>query len=473
MPWGSWSYPETQQPQPQAAPQISPEMIATLRRHLGLDDATQSMTHQPEQPNPSAPAVDALAGRFQAPDLTPAHLPGTEPKDYLRELYRNPDILARGVEQAGNFNFVGSIGGKPPPFDPNAYGKSKYTYRPGGNENAPGGGRGTPQEDVDASVATLNDFFTPLVKRDQLKVIEGGKTGGLGDFITAYHGSPHDFDRFDLSKIGTGEGAQAYGHGLYFAEREGVAKEYQQQVKDMAMLNRNNKRMGDLAKEMDKYAKPGKWREYSDPRGDAAAAEYDRLMDEKMKPGKMYQVAIKAPPEHFLDWDKPLSEQSPKVQSALEPFRQAVMKDRQTNNPGLGDVTHTGELIAGAPDQAAMSKSLREAGIPGIKYLDQGSRAQPIPARSPAENLAINAWQNDPQKTIRSIRANHSGQNAQDAIKLIEGGWKPPETPAPPKQTSNYVVFDDKLIDILKKYGIAGVAALPAMNAYHYQDKGN
>ena len=38
--------------------------------------------------------------------------------------------------------------------------------------------------------------------------------------IRAYHGSPHDFDRFDMSKIGTGEGAQAYGHGLYFAENE-------------------------------------------------------------------------------------------------------------------------------------------------------------------------------------------------------------------------------------------------------------
>jgi GNAT superfamily N-acetyltransferase len=31
--------------------------------------------------------------------------------------------------------------------------------------------------------------------------------------IRAYHGSPHDFERFDSSKIGTGEGAQAYGHG--------------------------------------------------------------------------------------------------------------------------------------------------------------------------------------------------------------------------------------------------------------------
>ena len=41
--------------------------------------------------------------------------------------------------------------------------------------------------------------------------------------IRAYHSSPHDFDKFDLSKIGTGEGAQVYGHGLYFAENPAVS----------------------------------------------------------------------------------------------------------------------------------------------------------------------------------------------------------------------------------------------------------
>ena len=43
-----------------------------------------------------------------------------------------------------------------------------------------------------------------------------------------YHGSPHKFDRFDASKIGTGEGAQAYGHGLYLAESPDVAQSYKQ-----------------------------------------------------------------------------------------------------------------------------------------------------------------------------------------------------------------------------------------------------
>src|SRR5574337_1148900 len=44
--------------------------------------------------------------------------------------------------------------------------------------------------------------------------------------VPAWHGSPHDFDRFSLDKIGTGEGAQAYGHGLYFAGAKEVAEWY-------------------------------------------------------------------------------------------------------------------------------------------------------------------------------------------------------------------------------------------------------
>ncbi len=48
--------------------------------------------------------------------------------------------------------------------------------------------------------------------------------------IDAYHGSPHEFEQFDSSKIGTGEGAQAFGHGLYFAGREGTAIVYRDRL---------------------------------------------------------------------------------------------------------------------------------------------------------------------------------------------------------------------------------------------------
>ena len=44
--------------------------------------------------------------------------------------------------------------------------------------------------------------------------------------LRAFHGSPFRFDRFRMDRMGTGEGAQAYGPGLYFAQREGTAKNY-------------------------------------------------------------------------------------------------------------------------------------------------------------------------------------------------------------------------------------------------------
>ena len=45
-------------------------------------------------------------------------------------------------------------------------------------------------------------------------------------FHRAFHGSPHDHDGFDSSKIGTGEGAQAYGHGHYFSDSMGIGEYY-------------------------------------------------------------------------------------------------------------------------------------------------------------------------------------------------------------------------------------------------------
>jgi hypothetical protein len=47
---------------------------------------------------------------------------------------------------------------------------------------------------------------------------------------TAYHGTPHDFDRFSLAAIGTGEGAQTYGWGLYFAGKRSVSEWYRDRL---------------------------------------------------------------------------------------------------------------------------------------------------------------------------------------------------------------------------------------------------
>jgi hypothetical protein len=201
--------------------------------------------------------------------------------------------------------------------------------------------------------------------------------------IRAYHGSPHDFERFDMSRIGTGEGAQAYGHGLYFAENPAVSQTY-------------------------------------------------KTAGMEPKAGHMYEVNINANPEHFLDYGKPLNEQpqADVIRDALFPKNifgnpQYPKGNAFKNSNGTWTAIdqRTGGYISGFDSKEAANNFMQEhyfkhgaledpevtqrlakAGIPGIKYLDQGSRS--------------------------------AGTG-----------------------TSNYVVFDDKLIDIIRKYGIAGLGA--------------
>ena len=163
--------------------------------------------------------------------------------------------------------------------------------------------------------------------------------------LTVYHGSPHKFDKFDMSKIGSGEGAQAYGHGLYLAEQEGVAKDYR---KNLAYKNLRDKFLGELPQDADfseiedlmsqGYFSPDQtrfltelknndWLGFDYPSQAISAASrgkisnYDpspELEEAANKLGHMYEVNIAADPNAFLDWDKPLSEQSAEVREALK-----------------------------------------------------------------------------------------------------------------------------------------------------------
>ena len=49
-------------------------------------------------------------------------------------------------------------------------------------------------------------------------------------YQSAWHGSPHDFDTFDLGAIGTGDGNQAHGWGLYFAKDKKVSDLYRREL---------------------------------------------------------------------------------------------------------------------------------------------------------------------------------------------------------------------------------------------------
>jgi hypothetical protein len=92
--------------------------------------------------------------------------------------------------------------------------------------------------------------------------------------------------------------------------------------------------------------------------------------------GNLYKVDINADPAHYLDWDKPLSEQSQHVQDAVSPL---LTVNFAKSNPIGSEIYHgfgpSGYEPAGTATKDMATQALRQAGIPGIKYKDAGSRA--------------------------------------------------------------------------------------------------
>lgn len=236
--------------------------------------------------------------------------------------------------------------------------------------------------------------------------------------ITAYHGSPHDFEQFDTSKIGTGEGAQSFGHGLYFAEHEPVAEGYRDRLSQLSpkMMLSFSQDANDIQK---KFIENALKRSGGDVEQAVIALQnsiqqYEgapqnwinnatqaiKLLKNKTvnvnwendyPKGHMYEVHINAHPHHFLDWDRDVSEQHPHI---LNSVSKLIPKDEE----------HIGELheYIGNPDDYAggaiieylnrsygakkASEMLHRAGIKGIRYLDAGSRGTD---KKPTHNYVV------------------------------------------------------------------------------------
>ena len=394
--------------------------------------------------------------------------------------------------------------------------------------------------------------------------------------VIAFHGSGSDFDEFKLEKIGTGEGAQAYGYGLYFTDSEDIAKFYRDTIsrrqggipqsvpdnpeniaenlaldinfnegvfgdtkqlqinsanpdydfyiqtlddnavettqsgalktfefRDGSIINLfdetvpvfNGKALdsvytsdvedvfgaeiADIAQRAKDMGVPGTLEELTDdvttvlsqlgqglsskrdmsmaveslaPSGQGAPSRFKTIYNHFIQPkstiettstvtelgakkGKMYKVAIEPKPEDMLDYQATFADQPKKVQDALKAVGYQVEKNLvgQKNPKSQIDLAmrrpmpmvldslkgriiddiKMGKIEPGKADKI-LSEKLLEQGVPGIKYRASGSRAASV--------------------------------DAADA-------------------EMNYVVFDDKMIKILEKYGIVGPVAIGAATA--------
>lgn len=225
---------------------------------------------------------------------------------------------------------------------------------------------------------------------------------------TVWHGSPHKFAKFDSSKIGTGEGAQAYGHGLYLAESPSVAKSYADSLSQYHIATKDGVRGGGdfadalvanageypaslssaIRSQANKIATDiasGKPTEQvlASMRNGPYARMYAGLADavEKLAPskagGSLYKVDL--PDEQvakMLDWDKPLSQQAPEVRKALDGVDLSQVNKRIAKlvQNGEADGQTIYKAFGSWDNPSGAANALRQAGIPGIRYLDGGSR---------------------------------------------------------------------------------------------------
>lgn len=214
-----------------------------------------------------------------------------------------------------------------------------------------------------------------------------GLTGFAPAGITAFHGSPYLFRQFDPKKIGTGEGNQSYGVGAgYTAEARPVAESYRTSgsigfaEREADKLLFSNKSIDDAIRAAQNELSYVKNNKAPKSTVDEVQGVLNVLQSRKSgakESGYLYKGDI--PDEiipKFLDWDKPLNQQSKEIQDIAK----QLLPKLQTINPEIKLDKMTGEGFyrsyqayrGNQPDFA--SEGLSELGIRGIRYLDQGSR---------------------------------------------------------------------------------------------------
>jgi len=223
--------------------------------------------------------------------------------------------------------------------------------------------------------------------------------GELG--ANVFHGSPHRFEptpgnplgEFNAGKIGTGEGAQAVAYGHYVAENQGVAKDYARTL--------SQERDGPLSRAVADFGREKKDHEFLvsvlegrepwpiNQAGKPVSKEWlinqiedradsmktlESLKAKRQLLNNVYKadLADESIPK-MLQMELPLEKQTAELRKIIE--GSGLVSGRGKDAPFMkGDAIYQRAVqLAGSPEAA--SAFLRDLGIPGVSYLDAGSRA--------------------------------------------------------------------------------------------------
>lgn len=225
---------------------------------------------------------------------------------------------------------------------------------------------------------------------------------------TAYHGSPNIFDAFHTDHIGSGEGAQAFGYGLYFAGDKDVADTYRKGLSNKQFIEKAKDAYGEgddpdeaLAELKDQGLRPDQhelldalqeesWLGFDYPHQAIKAAiknkgEFEvspRTQAAVDNLGSLYKVEVPSS-DKLLDWDKSLISQPQYVKDALSKLGISTEGALTTGKDIVNSVNQSGgtmrDLVRAQgldPNSKSVSDALSSVGIKGIRFLDGNSRGK-------------------------------------------------------------------------------------------------
>jgi|GEM_PF-598622 len=243
----------------------------------------------------------------------------------------------------------------------------------------------------------------------------------------AWHGTPYDFDAFNLSGIGSGEGNQAHGWGLYFAQDREVSEAYKQILGDKGSTVELN---GDVwtVNESGDWETAGKIAKY----GEAIGYALDALEEHGTK-----NAAI----------------------SSL----QKDLKEGRFRGTYIAEAQKAVNILQQGEAKGHKGGRLLEAEIPDMDVLldeQKSFKEQPEKVKSALSELISNTgedqllgrlFKNATGKSIYKMLSNLYGDDKRASLKLNEFGVKG-ITYKGTQDERCYVVFDDKAITIRNKY---------------------
>jgi hypothetical protein len=304
--------------------------------------------------------------------------------------------------------------------------------------------------------------------------------------MMGYHGGPTKWapepdaplGRPRLENVGQGEGAQAYGHGFYVAEDPIVGGTYQAKVSAMRgtekptvegrpinwddpvetaafELERHKGNREAAAEFFERTFLPST----RTPRMHSAEAtgvpeilRSGRQLPEVKLPGHLYKMDVPdADVAKMLDWDKPLSQQPENVQRVVKAWGgfPDTMKGSQIYESmasALAKPPFDNSVRSAAQSGAAKaaSKYLASKGIPGLRYLDQGSRYSSA-GMGPAIDRAAEIYNKtqDYKQTAIKLVEEFPFLNVDRLVKILPDALKN-------KATRNMVIWDDDLLKRIK-----------------------